>query len=213
MFLLLYLKIIVTLENNPAIILNGTTALVTFCQGKWFKEHLHMSIKHFAMFRKLCLELHPSACPAKTTFDSWFSLSLKEFEGEMFSDLCFGVAGRDFDGLRKEVSGWDEAGELLCGGVLVWGVHLCGGGAGGGGGEVTVLQLLPTEAAATSANHYIVSLSFANFPFRVHLRLLTARAWGRGSGRTLRGSPCSDRCLASVSGGRWGAPERCNLMF
>ena len=120
MFLLLSWKIIVTLENNPAIILNGTTALVTFCQGKWFKEHLHMSIEHFAMFRKLCLELHPSACPAKETFDSWFSLSLKEFEGEMFSDLCFGVAGRDFDGLRKEVSGWDEAGELLCGGVVVW---------------------------------------------------------------------------------------------
>ena len=178
-----------------------------------------MSIEHFAMFRKLCLELHPSACPAKETFDSWFSLSLKEFEGEIFSDLCFGVAGRDFDGLREEVSGWDEAGELLCGGVrcggvVVWGVHLCGGGAGGGGGEVTVLQLLPTEAAATSENHYIVSsLSFANFPNRVHLRLLTARAWGRGSGRTWRGSQCSDRCLASVSGGRWGAPEMWNLRF
>ena len=56
-------KIIVTLENNPAIILS-TTALVTICQGKLFKEHLHMSIEHFAMFRKLCLELHPSACPA-----------------------------------------------------------------------------------------------------------------------------------------------------
>ena len=38
----------------------------------------------------------------------------------MFSDLCFGVAGRDFDGLREEVSGGDKAGELLCGGVVVW---------------------------------------------------------------------------------------------
>ena len=70
--------------------------------------------------------------------------------------LCFGVAGKDLDGLFATF-------RLLLsatGKVFFMGIgHLCGGGAGGGGGEVGALQLLPPEAGGPSKCHYCLTRS------------------------------------------------------